>query len=137
MLPWQARPGAALLAAILAVQPVQGQQAAGDAVRGERQFQRCLSCHSVDPGEQARLQGPSLHRLLGRPAAAVAGFDYSDAMRAEAAAGLVWERDTLERYIADPDGFLPGISMSLPPLRDAQDRADLIAFLARSGRHGE
>jgi cytochrome c len=47
--------------------------AADDAARGERTFQRCYSCHSVDPNETAKLQGPSLYRIMGRPAAAVPG----------------------------------------------------------------
>jgi cytochrome c len=104
----------------------------GDAARGERVFQRCFSCHSVAPAETAQLQGPSLFGVMGRPAAAVAGFDYSDAMKAKAATGLVWTADILDRFIADPDAVVPGTPMViLPPLRDAQDRADLIAYLAR------
>jgi cytochrome c len=105
--------------------------AEGDAARGERVFQRCYSCHSVDPDEVAQLQGPSLFRIMGRPAAALPGFDYSDAMKAKGAAGLVWSADTIDRFIADPESFVPGTLMGLPPLRDDQDRADLIAYLAR------
>lgn len=125
---------AALIAALAAQQLANAPRAAAqaDAVRGERAFQRCYACHSVDPGETAKLQGPSLARIVGRPAAAIAGFEYSDAMRAKAAAGLVWSEANLDRYIADPEGFVPGTAMSVPPLRDAQDRADLIAYLARS-----
>ena len=106
--------------------------AAGDAARGERVFQRCFACHSVDPNEQAKLQGPSLYRIMGRPAAAVPGFEYSDAMRRKGAAGLVWDRATLDRYIADPEGLVPGTAMSAPPPRDEQERADLLAYLGRS-----
>ena len=106
----------------------------GDAARGERAFLRCYSCHSVDPNETAKLQGPSLYRVVGRPAAGIAGFDYSDAMLEKAAAGLVWDRATLERYIADPEAMVPGTRMSVPPLRDEQERADIVAYLARSGR---
>jgi cytochrome c len=52
-------------------------------------------------------------------------------MKAKAAAGLVWTGETLDRFLADPDDFLPGTPMVvLPPLRDQQDRADLIAYLA-------
>jgi cytochrome c len=105
---------------------------AGDAVRGERAFQRCYSCHSVTPNEAADLQGPDLYQVVGRRAAAVAGFDYSDAMKAKAAAGLVWDAETLDKYIADPEEVVPGTRMSVPPLRDAQERADIIAYLARS-----
>jgi cytochrome c len=107
----------------------------GDAARGERVFQRCYACHSVDPGEKAKLQGPSLFAILDRPAAAIADFDYSDAMREKGATGLVWDAATLDRYIADPDSVMPGTRMSVPPLRDEQERADLVAYLARSGVH--
>ena len=65
-------------------------------MRGERVFQRCYSCHSVDPNETAKLQGPSLFQIIGRRAAAVAGFEYSDAMRKKAAAGLTWDAATLD-----------------------------------------
>lgn len=102
-------------------------------MRGERVFQRCYSCHSVDRNETAKLQGPNLFQIVGRPAGASDGFEYSDAMREKAAAGLIWDAATLDRYIADPDAVVPGTRMSVPPLRDEQDRADLIAYLARSG----
>lgn len=109
--------------------------AAGDPARGERQFQRCFSCHSVDPAETAKLQGPSLYRILGRPAGSVAGFDYSDAFRRRAAAGLVWEAATIAELVRDAEEMIPGTRMGLPPLRDEQDQADLIAYLALAGRH--
>lgn len=107
----------------------------GDAARGKRVFQRCYACHSVDPNEKTKLQGPSLFAITGRPAAAIADFEYSDAMKEKAANGLVWDAATLDLYIADPDSVVPGTRMSVPPLRDQQERADLIAYLARSGVH--
>jgi cytochrome c len=117
-----------LPAAAMAAEP-------GDAARGERAFQRCYACHSVDPNEKASLQGPSLYRIIGRPGAAIAGFEYSDAMRAKAAAGLVWDAATLERYIADPESVVPGTRMNSPPVRDEKERADLVAYLTRAGSH--
>jgi cytochrome c len=105
----------------------------GNAARGERAFQRCFACHSVDPDEPAKLQGPNLSKLLGRPAAQLPGFAYSQAMRNKAAAGLIWDAATLDRYLADPDSVVAGTAMSVPPVRDAQERADLVAYLARSG----
>ena len=105
----------------------------GDALRGERVFQRCFACHSVDSDKKLKLQGPSLHKIIGRPAAAIADFDYSVAMKNMAGAGLVWDVETLDRYIADPESVVPGTNMSVPPLRDEQQRADLLAYLARSG----
>ena len=104
-----------------------------DAAHGERVFQFCFACHSVNPAETANLQGPSLYRVVGRPAASLAGFDYSDAMKGRAASGLVWDEATLDAYVADPESVVPGTRMSAPPVREAQDRADLIAYLSRSG----
>ncbi len=105
----------------------------GDAARGERIFQYCFSCHSVDPNEQAQLEGPSLYRIVGRPAASLKGFSYSDAMKKRGAEGLKWDAATLNRYIADPQAIVPGTRMSAAPLRDEQARVDLIAYLAKSG----
>ena len=124
-----------LLAAALGMLLVSaaGSAQEGDAVRGERAFQRCFACHSVDPDEPAKLEGPNLANVLGRPAAQLSGFAYSDAMRNAAAAGLIWDAATLNRYLADPDGLIAGTAMSAPPVRDAQERADLVAYLARSG----
>ena len=96
-------------------------------------FQRCYACHSVELDE-GNLQGPNLYKVLGRPAAAVPGFDYSQAMKEKAAEGLVWDAATLDAYIADPDAVVPGTRMTIPPVRNAQERSDLIAYLARSGR---
>ena len=57
---------------------------------------------------------------MGRRAAAVPGFAYSNAMMEKGATGLVWDAATLERYIADPESVVAGTSMSAPPLRDEQ-----------------
>jgi cytochrome c len=54
-------------------------------------------------------------------------------MQRVAAAGLVWDIATLNRYLADPDAVVPGTNMSIAPLRDEQERADLLAYLAQSG----
>src|SRR5437868_11865760 len=121
--------------ACLAAMGSGGRAGPPDAAHGERIFQFCFSCHSVDPAEQANLQGPSLFHIVGRPAASIRGFDYSDAMKSRAAKGLVWDESTLDAYVADPESFVPGTRMSAPPIRDAQDRADLIAYLARSRPH--
>lgn len=105
--------------------------ATGDPGRGEAVFQRCYACHSVEPGETG-LTGPNLRGILGRAAATEPGFAYSEAMRAAARASLVWDARTLDAFIADPQAVVPGNGMGFFGLPDARDRADLIAFLARS-----
>jgi cytochrome c len=128
------RPTLARLAAIAMICAGGTAQAEdGDAVRGERIFQYCFSCHSVDPNERTQLEGPSLYHILNRPAASLRGFNYSDAMKKRRTEGLTWTAVTLNAYIADPQAIVPGTRMSAAPLRDDQARADLIAYLAKSG----
>jgi cytochrome c len=103
--------------------------AAGDPARGERVFQYCYSCHSVDPDEKAALQGPSLVGILDRPIAAEDGFEYSPALRAFGREHGRWSEALLDRYIAEPEGLVPKTSMGFRGVEDARERADLIAFL--------
>lgn len=78
-------------------------------------FNYCISCHSVDPAETG-LPAPNLDGVIGRRAGSRADFDYSPAMRAAGAGGLVWTRKTLKRFLAAPDATVPGTAMQrLPP----------------------
>jgi cytochrome c len=123
--------GAACLAvAFVVLVAVQAPPAAagGDPARGERVFQRCYACHSVDPSETG-LEGPNLHGVVGRPAGAIDGFAYSKALRGRATDGLVWDEAALDAFLADPQGFLPGNAMGFFGLRDGDARADLVAHL--------
>jgi cytochrome c len=99
---------------------------------GERQFQRCYACHSLDPADKG-LQGPPLAGIIGRRAGTAPNFEYSPAMRAARSGGLVWTPDILDRFIADPDAVVRGTSMSPTGMVRAADRAALIAYLAAAG----
>jgi cytochrome c len=101
----------------------------GDVVRGARVYQRCYSRHTVDPNEQAKLQGPSLYGVVGRRAASLAGFSYSPALIAKAEAGLVWTEDELDQFLLEPERAIPDNQMGFFGLPEARDRADLIAYL--------
>lgn len=79
------------------------------------------------------MQGPSLYRVLGRRAAALEGFDYSDALKARGAEGLVWDEAALDAFVTDPQATIPGVAMGFFGLDEAQDRADLIAYLRQAG----
>ena len=86
------------------------------------------------PGAQMLLGYPP-EEIVGRPAASLKGFNYSDAMKKRGAEGLKWDAATLNAYVADPQAIVPGTRMSAAPLRDEQARADLIAYLAKSGAY--
>ena len=99
--------------------------AAGDPEAGAQVFRTCAACHTLEPG--AHRTGPSLAGVLGRKAGTAEGFQrYSDALRS---ADLVWREEALDRFLADPQAFLPGNRMTFPGIRDAQARADVIAYL--------
>lgn len=66
----------------------------------------CRTCHTLRRGEN-RL-GPSLAGVIGRLSGANKGYSYSPAMRN---ANLIWDEDTLDRFLADPDGTVPGHNM--------------------------
>jgi cytochrome c len=103
-----------------------------DPARGERLFQYCYACHSIEPGE-TNLPGPNLRGIVGRPIAAQAEFDYSSAMRAFAQREGRWNEALLDRYLTAPYKLVPKTSMSFPGLAEADERADLIAYLRSTG----
>lgn len=98
---------------------------AGDPVHGATVFQACMACHATTTGEQ--MTGPSLAKIWQRKAGTVEGFGrYSDAMKR---ADLVWTGETLEKWLTDPEQFMPGTSMTFPGLADSKGRQDVIAYL--------
>lgn len=104
----------------------------GDATRGERMFRACAACHSLEPNRH--MTGPSLAELWNRRAGAVASFDrYSPALKSS---GIIWEDSTLDAWVADPQHFIPGNTMTFPGVKDARQRADLLAFLKDVTRSG-
>jgi cytochrome c2 len=109
--------------------------AAQDMGAGERAFQKCYACHSVEPGEVG-LQGPNLRGVVGRRAGTLQSYtDYSEAMlEAGEARGLVWNEEELDAFLADPTGYLPGTSMAFPGLKDAAERAAVITYLRAVSR---
>ena len=99
--------------------------AAADAKRGAQHFRQCMACHSVQSGEH--MTGPSLAHVAGHKAGTAQGFQrYSDALKRS---GVTWDDTTLDKWLANPEKFIPGNSMTFPGVRDAQARQDLIAYL--------
>jgi len=117
-----------VLAALAAFALTVDVAAAQDLARGERLFEACRSCHSLDPAK-AGMAGPHLKGLKGRVAGSAEGFDYSPAFRAAKAQGWVWDEQRLAAYLADPDSVVKGGWMSAPGLDDAAERAAVAAFL--------
>jgi cytochrome c len=95
---------------------------AGDAQRGKALYQtRCIACHSV----KYNGVGPAHKGVFGRAAGMAPNYEYSPALKAS---GLTWTPQNLDRWLADPEKLVPGQKMGFT-VPDAQERADLIAFL--------
>jgi cytochrome c2 len=82
--------------------------------RGEMFVGRqCPYCHAVIDddgnylaGAEYSVSGPNLFDIVGRSAASVEGFDYSEAMMSAREAGLVWTVENLDGFLVDPTRFL-------------------------------
>lgn len=96
----------------------------GDPAAGEKVFARCKACHVVDK-EQNRV-GPHLVGIIGRPAGAVEGFKYSDAMKNS---GKTWDEETIAAYLKDPKGYIAGNKMAFAGLKKDEEVANVIAYL--------
>lgn len=85
----------------------------------------CRTCHSFKEGDN-RL-GPSLRGVVGRKSGSLEGFAFSQAMKS---AGIVWDEQTLDKFIANPDQVVSGNAMKpFTGIGDAKQRDEIIAFL--------
>lgn len=92
--------------------------------RGEKLFATCAACHTTRSGDL--MVGPSLAGVVGRKAGGIPGYRYSQVL---ASSGIVWEARTLASLLRDPDGYIPGINMTLDPITDPADVEALIAYM--------
>ncbi len=96
--------------------------AEGDPVRGREVLEkRCSGCHSLTENHQ----GPHLQGVFGRTAGTAEGYAYSPALKK---AGIVWDEQSLEKWLTDPDAFIPGNNMDFQLARP-QERRDVISYL--------
>lgn len=97
---------------------------------GEKVFAKCQSCHNVEQGG-ANGVGPALYGVMGKPIASNApGFGYSSALSGK---GGEWTWENMDAWLSNPRAFADGTSMSFAGLSKAEDRANLMAYLAANG----
>ena len=104
----------------------------GNAANGERLYRACIACHSLETNRN--MTGPSLAEVWNRKSGSLASFPrYSPALKS---AGIVWNDATLDEWIKDPQHFIPENTMTFPGMKDARQRADLLAFLKDASQTG-
>jgi cytochrome c len=70
-----------------------------------------------------------MHGLFGRKSGTKSGFKFSDAMTK---AGITWDDSTIDKYIADPKGFIPQNRMAFAGVSKPDERAAIIAYLKQA-----
>ncbi len=109
--------------------PIAPRLAKADPQRGAKVFLLCKACHVAAPGAEPTV-GPNLWGVVGRPVASMPDYDYSEGLEA---IGGSWDFETLSRYLFDPGAMANNSRMVFPGVKAAQERADLIAYLATLG----
>jgi cytochrome c len=94
---------------------------AGDNPGKELFEKRCTGCHALD----IEKTGPHLRGVFGRPAASLATFPYSEPLRKS---GVVWDGGSLDKWLTDPDGFVPDNDMAFR-VPNKEERATIIGYL--------
>jgi len=99
--------------------------AAADAGQGERLWRQCQACHSLESGKNGT--GPSLAGVVDRARGSVAGYSFSNAV---ADLGGQWTPENLSGFLENPRDYASGTKMAYKGMKDVEDRANLIAYLA-------
>lgn len=94
------------------------------AAAGKELFNKCSACHSLDSSKNSF--GPSLIGVVGRKAAVLPRFAYSDALKNS---GITWNEENLRKWIAGNDQFVPGTRMRHVEITDKAEQDYLIAYL--------
>jgi cytochrome c len=97
----------------------------GDPGHGKEIYATCMYCHGIDVNRV----GPMHRGLFGRTAGTLPGYAYSAPMKQAGAKGLIWNAQTLDIYLTNPQKLVPGTKMLFGGIADAEARADLIAYL--------
>src|ERR1700741_4712114 len=105
---------------------------AQDSAAGKAVFGKCQACHAVGADAKNKL-GPELNGLAGRKAGAVAGYQYSPALKN---AGFTWDQSSFDAFMQNPRAKVPGNKMVFTGIKDQAEIEALWAYLSQFSADG-
>jgi cytochrome c len=106
--------------------PIAVRLASASAEKGQAAIKPCQACHTFEKGGPNRV-GPNLYDIVGHDRGTGRnGFNFSAAMKAKAGK---WTYEELDKFLANPRGYIPGTNMSFAGISRDTQRADVIAYL--------
>ncbi|OWU85254.1 cytochrome C550 [Oceanicola sp. 22II-s10i] len=113
--------------------------AEGDVAKGEKEFGKCKSCHTIASADDVIVKGgktgPNLYGVIGRTAGTGEDFKYGDDIVAAGEKGLVWTAENIAEYMEDPKEFLQEYlgdkgAKSKMTFKMRKNQEDVAAYLA-------